>query len=245
MVKKDTEKKKNVKTLKEELEQKGKEIEQLQNSVAEMREQIQEKQKTKEADEPDKTVSGLLTASLGTLDASDIVKGKKPNGLLGLVNELGKLAQKAQVDQTTRRTTIFGKRSIVDFRISSRPIRGALATQPASVLKIIKPSKQSSKGNIILPPSAGTIEEKEPIVVDVFEEEDYLCVMAQLPTVRENEIELKVGSISLTIRAGPSAKIYCKKVELPVPVEKKIVQSSYRNGLLEVKLKKKANTRAK
>jgi HSP20 family protein len=243
MVKKETEKVKNVKTLKEELEQKGKEILQLQKSVAEMREQIQEKKKSKDTNEG---AGGLLSAGLGMLDASDTVKGEKPNGLLGLVNELGKLAEKAQTGQTTQRTTRFGKSGVVDFRISSRPIRGAPATQPASTLKIIKPSKQSSKGNIILPPSTGTIEEREPIV-DVFEEEDYLRVMAQLPIVKVNEIELKVGNSNLTINAGPSTKIYCKTVELPAPVEKKIVQSSYRNGILEVKLKKKmkTNTRAK
>ena len=109
--------------------------------------------------------------------------------LLGLVNELGKLAEKAQVTQTTQKTINFGKKGVVDFRISTRPIRAGTNTQPASGLIIRAPVKQSSHTHTPLPASVGTIKEREP-VVDIIEEEEFIHVMVDLPNVKENEISL-------------------------------------------------------
>jgi len=93
-----------------------------------------------------------------------------------------------------------------------------------------------------LPPITGTIKEKEPIV-DVFEEENCLRVMVELPGVEENEINLKAEENTLTISTDTSARTYYKKVDLPTLVKKETIESSYRNGILEVKLKKAKNTK--
>ena len=91
----------------------------------------------------------------------------------------------------------------------------------------------------------GTIKEREPIV-DVFEEEDCLRVMVELPGVEENEINLKAEENTLTISTDTSARTYYKKVELPTSVKKEVFESSYRNGILEVKLRKmKKNSQIK
>ena len=73
--------------------------------------------------------------------------------------------------------------------------------------------------------------------MDVFEEGDCLRVMAELPGVEEKEISLRVEGNALTISAGASGRKYFQKVELPTPVQKQIIESSYRNGILEAKLK--------
>jgi len=72
----------------------------------------------------------------------------------------------------------------------------------------------------------------------VFEEKDCLRVTAELSGVEEKEINLKVDGKTLEIVAGTSAREYYKKVELPYAVDKEIMESSYRNGILEIKLKK-------
>ncbi len=229
---------KNIGALKKEVAKKEKEIAELKKSVAEMRTQIQKKDKIVDPAEPDEMIGGLMNVGLGLLGSSNAANGQKDKGLLGLVNELGKLAEKAQVAHTTQKTINFGKGGIVDFRVSSRPIKGGSSLQPASRLKIGTLVKQSSSTYAPLPHAERTIKERE-LIVDIFEEEDCLNVMVELPGIKENEISLNVDGNTLTIKAGPQNKEYCKKVELPTTVEKEIVQSSCRNGILEVKLKKK------
>ena len=231
-----TGKEKDLEELRKEIAQKGKEIEQLQKSVDEMKIQIKEKEKTGETADLNKMVddvSGLLNVGFGIFGASDKAQGEKSKGLLGLVNELGKLAEKSQ---TTQKTINLGKGGVFDFRVSSHPIKDFQASKPASTLKISKANKAVSKARTPLPSTVGTIKEKESIV-DVFEEGGCLRVMAELPGVEEKEINLRVEGNALTISAGASGRKYFKKVELPTPVEKLIIESSYRNGILEAKLK--------
>ena len=93
-----------------------------------------------------------------------------------------------------------------------------------------------------MPPKAGPIKEREPIV-DVFEEENHVRVTAELPDVKENEIDLKIENNTLTITADTPSRKYYKQVELPTTVEKGTLKSNYRNGILEVKLKKAKKTK--
>ena len=88
-----------------------------------------------------------------------------------------------------------------------------------------------------LPASVGTIKEREN-AVDIIEEEDFIHVMVEVPNFKENDISLNVDGKTLTIKAGAQTKAYYKKVELPTAVEKDIVKSSFRNGILEAILKK-------
>lgn len=228
---------KNIGALKNEVAQKGKEIEALQKSVAEMKTKIQQKEKVVTSIESDNVVNGLMNVGLGLLSSSAAGKGEKAQGLLGLVNELGKFAEKAQVTQTTQKTIKLGKGGVVDFRISSRPIRAGSTSQPASGLNIRVPVKQTSNTNAPLPASVGTIKEREQ-AVDIIEEEEFIHVMVEVPNVKENEISLNVDDKTLTIKTCTQTKTYYKKVELPTAVKKGIVKSSFRNGILEVILKK-------
>jgi HSP20 family protein len=147
---------------------------------------------------------------------------------------LAKLAEKSQSYQ--KRINV-GKGGVIDVHVSSRPIMGSHATAPVSTLQITRPNKETQKTSAPKPSTVGSIKEREPIV-DVFEEEDYLRVMAELPGVEENEISLNVEDNTLTISTDTSAKTYFKEVKLPTPVKKKAVEYSYRNGILEVKLMK-------
>ena len=228
---------KGLEQLKEEIAQKGKEIEQLQKSVEEMRTQIKGKETTGETAELGRMVddvSGLLNVGFSILGAPDKAQNERSKGLVGLVNELGKLAEKAQ---TTQKTINFGKGGVIDFRVSSHPIKGTPATHHASTMKISRQNRESPKTHTPLPSTTGTIDEREPIV-DVFEEEGCVRVMTELPGVEESEISLKVTGNVLTISTDTSARKYFKEVELPTPVKEEIAESSYRNGILEVKLVK-------
>jgi len=234
---------KDMEQLKKEIAQKGKEIEQLKKTVEEMRTQIQGKEKTGEAVELGKVfddVSELLDVSFSIFGTSGKVHSGKSEGkgLIGLINDLAKLAEKSQIYQ---KRINLGKRGVIDFRVSSRPIIGSYATEPTGRLKISKLKSKTTPTHTPVPPPTASTKESEPIV-DVFEEENHINVMAELPGVEENDVNLKIENNLLTISADTPARKYYKEVKLPISVEKDPVESRYKNGILEVKLKKTKDT---
>ncbi|MEW6069764.1 MAG: hypothetical protein AB1485_04030 [Candidatus Thermoplasmatota archaeon] len=74
---------------------------------------------------------------------------------------------------------------------------------------------------------------REPIV-DVFETEKYISVIAELPGAEEREIDTKLSEDKLEISAGKYKKI----IKLPA-VAKGIIERTYKHGILELKLEKK------
>jgi len=229
---------KDLEQLKKEIAQKGKEIEQLKKTIEEMRTQIQGKEtgETAELGKIFEDVSELLDVGFSIFGTSGKVESEKTKGkgLFGLVNDLAALAEKSK---TYQRRVDLGKRGVVEFRVSSRPIRRSYTTKPTDHLRISKPEKETPPTHPQTLPTAGSIKEREPIV-DIFEEEDQIRVMAELPDVEENQINLNMDNNTLTISTDTPDRKYYKKVELPDPVQKDSIESSYRNGILEVKLKK-------
>lgn len=86
----------------------------------------------------------------------------------------------------------------------------------------------------------GTVvaEAREPLV-DVLDEGDHLMVIAELPGVKEGDINLKVKEDVLELTAETKDRKYSKELLLPCPVDDSTMDSSYRNGILEIKLAKK------
>ncbi len=74
-------------------------------------------------------------------------------------------------------------------------------------------------------------------VIDVFDEGDFISVVAQIPSVKEEDIDLKIIDNILTITARtPEGKI---KRDIPVSDGSDIKEASFKNGILEIKLSKK------
>lgn len=82
-------------------------------------------------------------------------------------------------------------------------------------------------------------EEREPII-DVFEDEETITVLAELPGVSKDKINVEVSEDKrkLYIKASDTNRKYYKEVDLPSPVDPESAKAEYRNGILEVKLKK-------
>jgi len=81
--------------------------------------------------------------------------------------------------------------------------------------------------------------EREPLV-DIIEEAETVKVVAEVPGVEKNDIQLYGTERSLTIKVDTPARKYFKEVELPAEVDPKSARSTYKNGVLEVILKKTA-----
>lgn len=84
--------------------------------------------------------------------------------------------------------------------------------------------------------------EKPPqrkLAVDVFDEGDHLLIVAELPGVAEKDIRVGVEDNRLTLSASSVGREYAKELTLPCPAGVEL-DRSYKNGILQVKLAKKA-----
>lgn len=87
-------------------------------------------------------------------------------------------------------------------------------------------------------PSVSISEEREPLV-EVISTDGEINVIAELPGVEKEDIKLHATETTLTISAETEKRKYYKEVELPEKVDPKKAKSTYKNGVLEVKLPKK------
>lgn len=90
--------------------------------------------------------------------------------------------------------------------------------------------KQTEKGPIV-------DEIREPII-DVFDEEGYIRILAELPGVAENDIKAALKGDILTIQAENKDRKYNKEILLDSPVKADSLSKLFKNGILEVKLTK-------
>ncbi|MCS7117973.1 MAG: Hsp20/alpha crystallin family protein [Thaumarchaeota archaeon] len=84
--------------------------------------------------------------------------------------------------------------------------------------------------------------EREPLV-DVLDEEDKVRVVAEVPGVRKEDINLNVLDSRLVIRVETEQRRYYKEIDLPAEVDADNSKASYNNGVLEVTLPKKVAKR--
>jgi len=80
-------------------------------------------------------------------------------------------------------------------------------------------------------------EEIEPLV-DVIEHEDEIWIIAEVPGVSKENIKVRALEDKVIIRAEDGRKYY-KVVDLPSKIDPNTAKASYRNGVLEIKVKKR------
>jgi len=85
-------------------------------------------------------------------------------------------------------------------------------------------------------------EEKEilsDILSDIFDEGDYLNIIAELPGVKKMEdILFKLKPEKMTISTSSANRNYYKEIDLPAEVDTKDFSRSFNNNVLEINLKK-------
>lgn len=93
-------------------------------------------------------------------------------------------------------------------------------------------------------PSIGISEKREPLV-DIMETDDEVRIIAELPGVEKESIKLHATENSLTISVDTPQRKYNKELDLPANVDPKKAKSSYKNGVLEIIIKKKEKEKPK
>ncbi|ADC64400.1 heat shock protein Hsp20 [Ferroglobus placidus DSM 10642] len=82
------------------------------------------------------------------------------------------------------------------------------------------------------------VEERKPLV-DVIETDDEVQVIAEMPGVSKEDIEVNASETKLEIKAEGENRRYYEVVDLPAEVDPESAKARYNNGVLEVILKKK------
>lgn len=148
-------------------------------------------------------------------------------GLTDLVEKLGELAEKGE---TLSKTGEFewqsgGKDAKGIFGVSIRTILGGDEV------------KVEPFGNIRRDEKTGepVVQEIREPVVDIFEEEEYTLVVAEMPGVGAEDVRLEVKDDVLTLQAEKGDKKYRKEVLLPRSYPRAKMTVSCNNGILEIK----------
>jgi HSP20 family molecular chaperone IbpA len=76
------------------------------------------------------------------------------------------------------------------------------------------------------------------LLIDIFEEGNCLIVLTELPGIDEKDVDIKADEKSVTIMAENAAKKYFKIVKLPTRIDKDTAELTYRNNILQLRLKK-------
>lgn len=82
------------------------------------------------------------------------------------------------------------------------------------------------------------VDQRKPLV-DVIETDEEVQVIAEMPGVNKEDIELSASETKLEIKAEGESRKYYEVVDLPDEVDPDSAKARYNNGVLEVVLKKK------
>jgi len=83
-------------------------------------------------------------------------------------------------------------------------------------------------------------EEREPLV-DVIEDDREVVIVAELPGVKKEDIQIHATQRNLIISVDTMERRYYKEVALPVETDPESAVATYKNGVLQVRLKKLVN----
>ncbi|MHA1733541.1 MAG: archaeal heat shock protein Hsp20 [Promethearchaeota archaeon] len=97
-----------------------------------------------------------------------------------------------------------------------------------------------SFGNVHPKPGKTEVKDTRDPLVDVFEEDDTVVVVAEIPGVSKGDIKLSATETSLTIKAEArdGKRRYEKTIPLTAEINPDVAKARYQNGILEVRLQK-------
>jgi HSP20 family protein len=101
-------------------------------------------------------------------------------------------------------------------------------------------------GNLRTTPRGPVVDEVREPIVDIFDEKDAIVVLSEMPGVGRADIEVEVKEDILSIITSATApRKYAAEVFLPAPVEPDSMKITFKNGVLELRFKKKAPRKGK
>lgn len=93
-------------------------------------------------------------------------------------------------------------------------------------------------GNIKKTPEGPKVEEEREPMTDMFDENDEIVVIAEMPGIEESDLNIDLNGDMLDITATRGTRKYHKELLLPIKVEKENMKIKYNNGILEIRINK-------
>ena len=146
-------------------------------------------------------------------------------GLTDLVEKLGELAEKGEKLSKTG-----------DIQFKDKDLKGVYGFS-VNVGLGGKGTKVEPFGNIRKDEQTGepVVQEIREPMADVFEEEDHILVVAELPGISVEDVRIEIKDDLLTIYAEKGDKKYRKEVLLPKSYPRDKMEITCNNGILEIK----------
>lgn len=91
-------------------------------------------------------------------------------------------------------------------------------------------------GNIRGEPQGPVVDDVSEPMVDTFDEEDFIRVLAEMPGIGESDLKYEVKGDILIISGETGDRKYYKELLLPATVDEEKVSYSSKNGIVEIKL---------
>ena len=114
-------------------------------------------------------------------------------------------------------------------RVSPKTIR----LEPARTARTAHPQ------NYHLPRNYRKRKWKEPKpLIDIFQEKTWITIVAEIAGFNKETLKIEVKDQKLTLSAKAKDRRYYKSLNLPKEVIPNIMHTTYKNGVLEIKLRK-------
>jgi len=151
------------------------------------------------------------------------------SGLGGLIEKLSELAEKGTElhEAADPRDPADGRRrGVVGFSI-----RVGLGDDALKVERFGNLRQDEKTGNAVVQPV------REPMV-DVFDEADHVLVVAEMPGIGEDDVQVELKDDILILSAEHGDEKYRKEVLLPAAFPAESMSRTCRNGIVEIKFVK-------
>lgn len=98
--------------------------------------------------------------------------------------------------------------------------------------------KVETFGNIKKTPEGPKVDEEREPITDIFDEENEIVVIAEMPGIEENDLVIDLKEDILEISAVSKSRTYRKELLLPVKLITSNLSHKFTNGILEIRIKK-------
>ena len=173
-------------------------------------------------------------ASKGTKDLTgDAAFGGIFSGLAGLVEKLGELAEKG--GELSRSGEFQGDAKGKEFKgVYGFSVKMGIGKEGGSTFKVepfgtVGKNDETGRSEVS--------EVREPLV-DVYDEDDHVLVVAELPGVSREELKVELADDILTLSAEKGERKYRKEVLLPAAVDKAKMTVNCHDGMAEIRIGK-------
>ncbi|KAF0237268.1 MAG: molecular chaperone (small heat shock protein) [bacterium] len=155
----------------------------------------------------------------------DIAFGGILKGLGSLVEKLGEMAETSHTISNSKTGEINGQelKGIYGFSV-----KFGLGNEPIKVEPFGNIRKDKTTGQ-------ASVEEMREPIIDIFEEEDHVLIIAEMPGVSIKDVKFDIKDDILSIYAERGSKKYHKEILLPRSFQPDNIKLSSNNGVVEIK----------